>query len=84
MTREQYINNLFLTYELVSCLSSKNDCKVLRLRNKKLGSDMVLRSYPEAVAAYELLSDIQCENLPITYDVINLEDGQIVLEEFMY
>lgn len=83
MTREQYINNLFSVYELVSCLSSKNACKVLRLRNKKLGNDIVLRSYPEAVYAYELLADVECENLPITYDVITLEDGQIVLEEFI-
>lgn len=83
MTREQYINNLFSVYELVSCLSSKNDCKVLRLRNRELGRDIILRSYREPVPAYELLADVQCENLPLVYDVINLEDGQIVLEEFI-
>ncbi len=83
MTRDQYINNLFSTYELVSVLSSKNDCKVLRLRNKRLGRDIVLRSYSSTVAAYELISDINCENLPLIYDVKNLDDGQIVLEEFI-
>lgn len=83
MTRDKYINDIFLTYELVSVLSSKNECKVLRLRHKKLGRDIVLRSYSEPVPAYELISDIECENLPLIYDVKNLEDGQIVLEEFI-
>ena len=83
MTRDQYIQSIFSTYELISVLSSKNDCKVLRLRNKELGRDMVLRSYPEPVIAYELLSEIECENLPEVYDVISLSDGQIVLEEYI-
>lgn len=83
MTREEFINDIFSVYELVSVLSSKNDCKVLRLRHKKLGRDIVLRSYSEPVTAYELISDLECENLPLVYDVRNLSDGQIVLEEFI-
>lgn len=83
MTREEYINNLFSVYDLVSVLSRKNDGCVLRLRNRAQGRDLVLRSYPEAVLVYESLADIQCENLPVIYDVLPLDDGQIVLEEYI-
>ena len=83
MTVDTYIKNLLATYSLVSVLSEKNDCKVLRLRNKETGQDLVLRSFPKPVEAYELLCSIRCENLPETYDAIALEDGQIVLEEYI-
>lgn len=83
MTREEYIKNLLSVYSLVTVLSEKNDCLVLRLRNKKQGQDLVLRSFPEPVDAYEILCDIRCENLPEIYDVITLDDGQIVLEEYI-
>ena len=83
MTVEGYIKGLFDTYSLVSVLSEKNDCCVLRIRNKELGKDMVVHSFPRSVAAYEELCRITCENLPMIYDVIPLEDGQVVLEEFI-
>ena len=83
MTREEYIKNLLSVYSLVGVLSEKNDCKVLRLRNKKTSRDLVLRSFPKAVDAYEILCGIRCENLPETYDAITLDDGQIVLEEYI-
>ncbi|MBQ7767815.1 MAG: serine/threonine protein kinase [Oscillospiraceae bacterium] len=83
MTREEYIKNLLSIYSLVTVLSEKNDCRVLRLRNKQTGQDLVLRSFPKAVDAYEVLCSIRCENLPEIYDAIVLEDGQIVLEEYI-
>lgn len=83
MTRETYLAELFNTYSLVSALSNKNECQVLRLRNKLQQKDLILRSFPKAIVAYEELYSIKCENLPLIYDVINLEDGQIVLEEFI-
>ncbi|MBQ8868829.1 MAG: serine/threonine protein kinase [Oscillospiraceae bacterium] len=83
MTREEYITALFSTYDLVSVLSDKNDCKVLRLRHKQLGRDLVLHSFPAPVAAYEQLTKIECENLPTIYDTALLDDGQVVLEEFI-
>lgn len=83
MTREQYINNLFSTFSLVSVLSAKNECKVMRVRNKSNQKDMVLRSFPKEFPAYEELYYIKSENLPLILDVINLDDGQIVLEEFI-
>ena len=83
MTRDEYIEKLFSTYDLVSVLSRKNDGCVLRLRNRIQGRDLVLRSYSKAVAAYAGILDVQCGSLPIIYDVISLSDGQIILEEYI-
>lgn len=83
MTRGQYIDRLLTLYRPVAVLSQKNDCQVLRLRNQKNGKDLVLRSFPKRLDAYEVLCGIRCENLPEIYDAIDLEDGQIVLEEFI-
>ena len=83
MTRDAYIRELLNIYSPVSELRSKNDCKVLRLRHKAIGKDMVLRSFPENLDAYEVLCGIRCKNLPEIYDVIRLEDGQIVFEEYI-
>lgn len=83
MTREAYIKSLMQQYSLVAVLSQKNDCQVLRLRNRDNGRDLVLRSFPKHLEAYEILCGIQCKNLPMTYDAIDVDDGQIVLEEFI-
>lgn len=83
MTREEYIRRLFAAYSLVSVLSDKNGCKVLRLRNKESGKDLVLRSFPQHLDAYEILCGIRCENLPEIYDAMDLADGQVVLEEYI-
>ena len=82
-TREQYIKKLLESYSLVSVLSNKNDCKVLHLRHKQLNRDLVLRSFPQQIIAYEILCGIICENLPEVYDAVTLCDGQIVLEEYI-
>ena len=83
MTREQYLVEIFKAYSLVSVLSDKNDCKVLKLKNKEQNKYIVARSFPKSISAYEELYSINCTNLPLIYDVINLEDGQVVLEEFI-
>ena len=83
MTREDYIHTLLTFYSPVAVLSEKNGCKVMRLRNRTTGQDMILRSFPTAVTGYELLCRIRCGNLPEVYDVLNMTDGQIVLEEYI-
>ena len=83
MTREAYIKNLLQHYSLVAGLSEKNDCKVLRLRHKTSGQDLTLRSFPRHLDAYELLCGIRCQHLPEVYDAIDVDDGQIVLEEYI-
>ena len=83
MTREQYLTEIFKAYSLVSVLSDKNECKVLKLKNKESNKHIVVRSFLKAISAYEELYSVNCANLPLIYDVINLDDGQIVLEEFI-
>ncbi len=83
MTRDVYLTEIFKAYSLVSVLSDKNECKVLKLKNKENNKYIVVRSFPKAISAYEELYSINCANLPLIYDVINLDDGQIVLEEFI-
>lgn len=83
MTRGQYLTEVFNAYSLVSVLSDKNECKVLKLKNKDNNNHIVVRSFPKVISAYEELYSINCTNLPLIYDVINLEDGQVVLEEFI-
>lgn len=83
MKREEYIEKLFQIYSLVSLLSKKNGCEVMRLRNKQTGKYLVLRSLPNSLEAYNKLQKIRCVNLPEIYDVLELDDGQIVLEEYI-
>ena len=83
MKREEYIDQILQVYTLVGLLSQKNDCKVLRLRNKESGKDLVLRNFPSALSAYEKLQNILSPNLPEIYDVLEMDDGQIVLEEYI-
>lgn len=83
MKRAEYIEKTLQIYSLVSLLSKKNGCEVLRLRNKETGKDLVLRSFPTPLAAYEELQNIRCIHLPEIYDVLELDDGQIVLEEYI-
>lgn len=70
-------------YHLVRVMADKNACRVLRLRHKELGRDIVLRQLSYPVSAYTALADILCENLPQVYDVIDTDDGQVVLEEYV-
>ena len=83
MKREEYIEKILQIYSLVGVLSRKNGCEVFRMRNKKNKKDLVLRSFPHPVTAYEKLQNIRCLNLPEIYDVLEMDDGQIVLEEYL-
>lgn len=83
MTRQEYIASLKSTFATVDVLSTKNDCKVLKLRHRQTGKDLVLRSYPQQVEAYNILVKLRCVNLPEILDVVSMDDGQIVLEEYI-
>lgn len=83
MTRKDYLDRLLAAYTRVAVLSNKNGCTVYRLRHNTKGKDLVLRSFPQPITAYELLRDVACDALPLIYDTITLDDGQIVLEEFI-
>ncbi|MBO5898506.1 MAG: serine/threonine protein kinase [Clostridia bacterium] len=83
MKRSEYIERILNVYSFVGLLSQKNGCEILHLRNKKTEADLVLRSFPHSVAAYEKLQNIRHINLPEIYDVLEMDDGQIVLEEYI-
>ncbi len=83
MTRQEYMDNILQAYSLVALLSSNNDCRVIRLRSKAHRRDIVLHSLPKALKAYDILCGISCKCLPLVYDVIDCDDGQIVLEEYI-
>lgn len=83
ITSGECIQKILEMFMPVSVLSEKNGCRVLRLRHRQTNRDLVLRSFPKAVEAYEILCGIHCENLPMIYDVIATDDGQIVLEEYI-
>jgi serine/threonine protein kinase len=83
MKRSEYVEKLLKAYSLVGTLSRKNGCDVLHLKNRSIGTDLVLRSFPHSVTAYEKLQNIRHVNLPEIYDVLEMDDGQIVLEEYI-
>ena len=83
MKREEYTEKVLQVYSLVAVLSRKNGCQVMRLRNKNNGKELILRSLPSSLDAYHKLQSIRCENLPEIFDVLEMDDGQIVLEEYI-
>ncbi len=83
MKRSEYIEKILQTYSLVGLLSRKNGCDIFHLKNRKSGTGLVLRSFPHSVAAYEKLQNNRHINLPEIYDVLEMDDGQIVLEEYI-
>lgn len=83
MTRDTFLTQLKGTFAIVDVLSTKNECKVLKLRHRVTGKDLVLRSYPQRLEAYDILVNFRCRNLPQILDVLPMDDGQIVLEEYI-
>ena len=83
MTREQWIEEILKTYLLVSVLSDRNDCKTLRIRHREFGKDLVLRTFPTRVTAYDELLPIRSPHLPEIFESLALEDGHGTLEEYV-
>lgn len=83
MNCSEMLENIKKEYGIVKILSNKNECEIFQIRNKSTGKNIVLRMYASPVAVYNFLKNIRHENLPEIYDTYMLEDGQIVLEEFI-
>jgi len=83
MTRSEHFEQTLKIYNIVSKLADKNGCTAFRLRHKTLGRDVVLHSFPTELPAYEVLCNIKTPCLPEIYDVIELEDGFAVFEEYI-
>ncbi len=83
MNCTEFIDTLRAEYKIIQKLSDKNGGMVVRMRNLTLSKDIILKKYERPVFAYELLKNIKHENLPEVYDTFMLDDGQIVLEEYI-
>lgn len=83
MTRSEYFFGILTHYDVVKVLSNKNDCEILRLRHKEYNKDIVFRSYSKSVLAYKKIKSITHPNIPLVFDALDFDDGQIVLEEFI-
>lgn len=81
MTRSEYFDKLLTQYRVVRRLSEKSE--ILLMRHTTLNKDIVFKSYDRPFVAYKELKDTVHDHLPEVYDVAELEDGQIVLEEYI-
>ncbi len=83
MTCDEKYNALLEIFQRVALLSNKNGCQTIRLRHRRLGRDLVLHRLPEPRRAYEILRALRCEQLPAVYETFTLDDGMLVLEEYI-
>ncbi|MBE6587049.1 MAG: serine/threonine protein kinase [Ruminococcaceae bacterium] len=83
MTCNDFLESLGADYKRLKLLSDKNGALVLLLRNTRLSKDVILKKYSSPVFAYDELKALRHRNLPEIYDTFNLDDGQIVLEEYI-
>lgn len=83
MLFQEYFDIISKSYSTVSVLADKNGGTVIRLRNKQIKRDMILKKYISPVPAYDFLKNIRHRNLPEVYDAVTLEDAAVVLEEYV-
>lgn len=83
MTCSEYLNALKGDYDFIRKLSNKNGARIILLKHKTLGTRLVLRQYETPVLAYDFLKTVKFENLPLVFDTVTLDDGQLVFEEYI-
>ena len=83
MNCEDYLSGLLESYALIRVLSDKNGGRILHLRNIRFNKDIVYKQYTMTVSAYEQLKLIKHRNMPEVFDALAMDDGQVVLEEFI-
>ena len=83
MTCDSYLSLLKSEYSVVKQLSVKNGGSVYVFSHKTLGKRLVVRVYLEPNEVYSFLSGVKVKNLPVVFDALTLEDGQVVLEEYI-
>ena len=83
MKGEEFLCEIKNSYNVINVLSERNGNKVLLLKHKKIGRKLVLRYQEKKQEVYCFLKSISFENLPEIYDVYELEDAFIVLEEYI-
>lgn len=83
MKCEEFMQQLWEQYRMISVLSSKNGAIVWRVRHKELDRDVIVKQYENLVPAYEQLKSIRHKNLPEVLESVPCQDGHIVLEEYI-
>ena len=83
MNCSEFTASISESYKTIKVLSNKNGAEVTQLRNLQNGKDIILKKYSSAVPAYDILKNLKHNNLPEIYDSFVLDDGQIVLEEYI-
>lgn len=83
MTCDNFIQSLKTDYSFIKLLSDKNGGVAIVAKHKIYGKKMVVHSFKTPVAVYDMLKEIDFENLPAVFDTYYFSDGQIVLEEYI-
>ena len=83
MTCLEYTQNLLKDYRVIRELANKPDSRCLILKHKTLDGKLVFKQFQTAYPLYDALKNIAFENLPLVYDAVTLDDGQVVLEEYV-
>lgn len=83
VTKKEFFDLLPDCYVRVKSLSYKENRSVELFRNTKLLKEIIIRTYPEPVFAYEELKNTIHPNLPEIYDTYTLDDAYIVIEEYV-
>lgn len=83
MKVDEFITEIRREYIIIKVLATKDSKKSLLLQHHTLGKKLVLKACADYVPAYDFLKSIRHQNLPEVYDSFLLEDGFIVLEEYI-
>lgn len=81
MNRQEYESQLETWYEPVAVLSDSTEGRVLLLRHRNLGRNLVVRFSTRDLSIYYVLKRIEHPYLVHVYDALPLEDGFVELEE---
>jgi len=83
MTCDAFLERLKSDYDFLRVLSEKNGAQILLFRHRALSRSLVLRRYQTPVPIYDYLKTVSVPFLPTVYDTYLLDDGQLVLEEYI-
>lgn len=83
MNSEEFLSQIKKDYNIVKLLSSKNGGRSFVLKHKSLEKKIVLRMFDNTLPVYAFMKNISFKNLPLIYDVVDLDNGQAVLEEYI-
>ena len=83
MTCLEKMDEIFSVYSKSAVLSEKNGTLVMKIRHKTLEKELVLRKIPKISPVFTLLRGIRHENIVSIYEVYDLDDGAVILEEYV-